>query len=58
MTLNYPHEGSRVPKANAVVGSSIPGCKIATLPNGKLRRGEKSLMNRKNKKLFKSKSGC
>jgi len=38
MTLNYPHEGSVVPKANAMVGSSIPDPEIATLPNGKLRR--------------------
>jgi len=41
MTLNYPHEVSGVPKANAVVGGSIPGCKIATLHDGKLRRGGK-----------------
>jgi len=36
MTLNYPHEGLVVPKANAVVGGLIPGCEIATLSNGKL----------------------
>jgi len=49
MTLNYPHEGLGVPKANAVVGGSIPDYKIATLPDGKLRRGGKSLMCVKNK---------
>jgi len=41
MTLNYPHEGLVVPKANAVVGSSKPVCEIPTLPDGKLRRGGK-----------------
>jgi len=30
-----------VPKANVVVGGSIPGCKIATLPDGKLCHGGK-----------------
>jgi len=38
MTLNYPHEGSVMPKANAVVGSLIPGREITTLPDEKLRR--------------------
>jgi len=41
MTLDYPHEGLGVLEANAVVGGSIPGCKIATLCDGKLRRGGK-----------------
>jgi len=41
MTLNYPHEGSGVPKANAVIGGLIPDCKITTLPDGKLLRGGK-----------------
>jgi len=41
MTLNYPHEGLGVPKANAVVGGLIPGCKIATLPMGNFPVGEK-----------------
>jgi len=35
MTLNYPHDGSVVLKANVVVGGSIPSCEIATLPDGK-----------------------
>jgi len=39
MTLNYPHEGSVVPKA--VIGSSIPGHEIVTLPDRKLRHGGK-----------------
>jgi len=38
MTLYYPHEGLGVPKANAVVGGSIPGHEIATLPDGELHR--------------------
>jgi len=50
MTLNYPHEGSVVPKANAVVGGSIPGREIVTLLDGKLRHGGKSLMCVKKKK--------
>jgi len=41
MILNYPHEGLGVPKVNAVVGGSIPGCKIATLHDGKLHCGGK-----------------
>jgi len=41
MTLNYPHEGSVVPKANAVVGGSIPGCESPPCLIGKLRRKRK-----------------
>jgi len=41
MTLNYPHESSVVPKANAVVGSLILGCEIVILLDGKLCRGGK-----------------
>jgi len=44
MTLNYPHEGLVVPKANAVVGGSKPVCEIPTWPDGKLHHGGKSLM--------------
>jgi len=50
MTLNYPHEGLGVPKAYAVVGGSIPGCKIATLPDEKLHCGGKNPSCVKNKK--------
>jgi len=50
MTLNYPHEGLGVPKANVVVGGLIPVCKIVTLADGKLRLGEKFLMCVKEKK--------
>jgi len=35
MTLNYPHEGSVVQKANAVVGGLIPSHEIAILPDGR-----------------------
>jgi len=49
MTLNYPYEGLVVPKANAVVGGSIPSREIVTLPDGKLCRREKSLICVKNK---------
>jgi len=52
MTLNYPHEGLGVPKANAVVGDSIPSCKIATLPDGKLRCGGKNPSCVSKKKLL------
>jgi len=41
MTLNYPHESSVVLKANAVVGGSIPGREIVTLPDEKLCCGKK-----------------
>jgi len=45
-----------VSKANAVVGGSILGCKIATLPDGKLHHEGKSLTCvKKNKKLKKLK---
>jgi len=52
-TLNYPHEGSVVPKVNALVGGLIPSREFTTLPDEKLRCGEKSLMYVKKTKINK-----